>query len=65
MAITRTTNDYEILIRFDETDGSFKGAHHATITIVKDGDEVLSMRQDAPVPMTLEEVQAAVAAIRA
>lgn len=60
MALKKDVQNYEILIRFNE-DGKI-GAHLQTLTVVKDGANVLSAKPDDPVSMTLSELQEKVAA---
>lgn len=45
MAITKTTHPYEFLCRWDENTGAFKAYHFKTVTTVKDGAEVLAVKE--------------------
>jgi hypothetical protein len=48
MSIERVTNIYEILFRFDEQTGAFKGAHQQDITLlVEDGAAISGSVGDA------------------
>lgn len=60
MALEKTTHNYEILIRFN--DSGKIGAHAQTLTIVRDGEEIFNAQPNQPEPLTLAELQEKVAA---
>lgn len=54
MAITATTQPYEILIRF--TDGVPTGWHYKTIEVVSDGERIYSATESPAMPVSGEAV---------
>lgn len=60
MAIKKTIQNYEVLIRF-QPDGKI-GAHKQDIGVITDGGEPYASKLEDPVPLSLAELQALVAA---
>lgn len=54
MAITATTQPYEILVRF--TDGQPTGYHYKTIEVVSDGERIYSATESPALPVEGEAV---------
>lgn len=55
MAVEKITQPYEFLRRWE--DGKFKAYHFKTVTTVKDGDEVLAIKESGA--MTAQQAQEA------
>lgn len=63
MSLSQTTNAYEILVRFNEADGSFQGAHEVTVTLVREGETTIARKQNDPASMTLSALQTRIAGL--
>ena len=55
MSIQQTTQNYEILVRFNEN--GKVGAHSQSVSVIRDGEVTLSATMNDPEPLTLAQLQ--------